>query len=196
MASLIVQDVIILASLIVQIVTLCYLIKYVRATVGIQRAAVEQTKASQDLAQWQHRQWELDNRKEEWRELISTLTRCFPKIGDMVAVAPNVFAAATPQWVARQQEARSALLEASAAITNRLFITDVLERESVWEDWREVEVALDRPVPAGGPQAPTLATSAAVTGIQQKCVALRRKLLRAAQADLGFAVGGVDRAHR
>ena len=49
MASLIVQDVIMLASLIVQIVTLCYLIRYVRATVGIQKAAVAQTQTGQDL---------------------------------------------------------------------------------------------------------------------------------------------------
>ena len=56
MTSLIVQDVIMLASLIVQIVTLCYLIKYVRATVGIQKAAVEQTKASQALVNVGHEQ--------------------------------------------------------------------------------------------------------------------------------------------
>jgi hypothetical protein len=38
-----------LAGLVVQVVALCYLVKYVRATVGIQKAAVAQTQASQDL---------------------------------------------------------------------------------------------------------------------------------------------------
>jgi hypothetical protein len=49
MGSPIAQSAILLGGLVVQIVTLCYLIKYVQATVGIQKAAVEQTKASQDL---------------------------------------------------------------------------------------------------------------------------------------------------
>ena len=49
MGSPIVQDFIMLGGLVVQIVTLCYLVKYVKATVGIQKAGAEQTKASQDL---------------------------------------------------------------------------------------------------------------------------------------------------
>jgi hypothetical protein len=44
-----VQSIVLLGGLVVQSVTLCYLIKYVRATVGIQKAAVAQTQASQDL---------------------------------------------------------------------------------------------------------------------------------------------------
>jgi hypothetical protein len=49
MGSPIAQNIIMLAGLVVQIVTLCYLIKYVRATIGIQKAAGAQTQASQDL---------------------------------------------------------------------------------------------------------------------------------------------------
>jgi hypothetical protein len=49
MGSPIVQNIVLLCGLVVQIVTLWYLIKYVRATVGIQNAAVAQTRASQDL---------------------------------------------------------------------------------------------------------------------------------------------------
>jgi len=152
MASLVVQDVIMLASLIVQIVTLCYLIKYVRATVGIQKAAVEQTKASQELARWQRRQWLLDNRKQEWSEVIGTLTKCFPRIELARAAAPNVFATATAQWVARQEDGRWALLEAWSVINSRLFITEVLEKENVKEGWKEIEVVSDRRA-AGGARA-------------------------------------------
>jgi hypothetical protein len=49
MGSSVVQDGVMLAGLVVQVVALCYLIKYVRATVGIQKAAAAQTQASQDL---------------------------------------------------------------------------------------------------------------------------------------------------
>jgi drug/metabolite transporter (DMT)-like permease len=31
------------------------------------------------LVRWQRKQWALDSRKEEWGELIGTLTKCFPK---------------------------------------------------------------------------------------------------------------------
>jgi hypothetical protein len=49
MGSPVVQNIVVLGGLVVQIATLCYLIKYVRATAGIQKAAVAQTQASQEL---------------------------------------------------------------------------------------------------------------------------------------------------
>jgi hypothetical protein len=49
MGSPIVETIVLLGGLVVQIVTLCYLIKYVRATVGIQKATVAQTQTGQDL---------------------------------------------------------------------------------------------------------------------------------------------------
>lgn len=49
MGSPIAENTVLLGGLVVQIMTLCYLIKYVRATVGIQEAAAAQTQASQDL---------------------------------------------------------------------------------------------------------------------------------------------------
>lgn len=49
MGTPVAQNLIVFGTLAIQIVTLCYLVKYVRATVGIQKAAMEQTKASQDL---------------------------------------------------------------------------------------------------------------------------------------------------
>jgi hypothetical protein len=113
----------------------------------------------------------------------------------MKAVAPHVFAAHTPQWVARQEEGRWALLDAWGVINNRLFITDVLERERVREDWKEIEVMTDRPVPANQSEPPAGASSAGPTDLQQKWVALHRKLVRLAQADLGIATGGSDTAH-
>jgi hypothetical protein len=43
------QNVIALLGLLLQVATLCFLIVYVRATIGIQKAAVAQTQASRDL---------------------------------------------------------------------------------------------------------------------------------------------------
>jgi hypothetical protein len=147
------------------------------------------------LVRWPRKQWALDRRKEEWGELIATLTKCFPKIEIVTAVAPHVFAAHTPQWAARQEGGRWALLEARGVINNRLFITDVLERERVREDWKEIELMTDRAVPANQGEPPAGASSAGLTDLQQKWVALHRKLVRLAQADLGIATGGSDAAH-
>jgi|SRR5208337_1848886 len=193
MGSPIAQNIVLLCGLVVQIVTLCFLIKYVRATVGIQKAAIAQAQASQDLAQWQRRQWELDSKEQEWRGLISTLTQCFHKIELAKAVAPNVFAQATRQWVVRQEEGRRALIEAWGVIEDRLSIRDMLERERVREDWREIEFMSGRAAPAKSGETPAVANPAGVTDLQQKWLALHRKLVRAAQADLGIAVGGASR---
>jgi hypothetical protein len=172
MASLIVQDVIMLASLIVQIVTLCYLIRYVRATVGIQRAAVQQTKASQDLAQWQRRHWELDSKKQEWRELIGTLTECFQK-KDLSRKGGR-----TPKALDFYEEGLLAEFAAERVITDRLFITQFVEAEHVLGDWRKI-------VDMGPNEADASA---------QRWKELYSKLVRAAKGDLGITVSAAAAA--
>ncbi len=217
------QNVILFLALVVNVVTLVFLIKYVRATKGIEEAANKQTEvsqgllraanvqgeasrelmaaanaqaaASEKLARWQPEQWRRDSRGQEWRELIGTLTQCFPKIELAKAVAPNAFVPATAQWNARQEEGRRALLEAWGVINDRLFIRDVLERERVREDWKEIESMSDRAAPVGPGEAPAIASPAGVTDLQQKWLVLHRKLVKAAQADLGIATGGSDTAH-
>jgi hypothetical protein len=146
---------------------------YVWFTRRIYQASVEQAKASQDLARSQRQQWELDSRKEEWRELIDTVTLCFNKI----ELAWR-FRSTADRWV----EAQSAALDAERVIEDRLFITEFVEREGVLKAWRE---AKDKAFSAGIVEHQES---------QQKLAALHQMLVRAAQADLGVAVRGLDTA--
>jgi hypothetical protein len=102
------QNVVLFLAFVVNVVTLVFLIKYVRATKGIQEAANKQTEVSQGLlraanvqseasgnlmaaataqaaaserlAGWQPEQWRRDSRGQEWREFIGTLTTSVSKI--------------------------------------------------------------------------------------------------------------------
>ena len=104
----VVQNVILFLAFAVNVVTLIFLVKYVRATKGIQDAANKKTgvsqgllgaalvqseasrdlmaaantqaAASERLARWQPEQWRRDSRGQEWRELIGTLTTSVSKI--------------------------------------------------------------------------------------------------------------------
>jgi hypothetical protein len=183
MGSAIVQNIILLGGLVVQIVTLLYLIKYVRATKGIEesankqtevsqgllKAANDQTEASQELmavanaqarsseimARWQPEQWRRDSRGQEWRELVGALTASVSKIE--AGPPPHPFAPRpggaplVDQLTEMMNEQFSihkefshwlndALLGAARVLSDRLFITDVLEREHIREEWREVEL--------------------------------------------------------
>jgi hypothetical protein len=212
MGSPIVQSIVLLGGFVVQIVTLCYLIKYVRATVGIQKAAVAQTQASQDLARWQPEQWRRDSRGQEWRELIGTLATSVLKIE--AGPPPHPFVPGTVAGAGgfdrrepigdivvggmstREAEAlrdershwlNEALFAAARVISDRLLITDVLEREHIREEWREIEV-----MSGDLPLYQQDATSAngehgAVTGFLEKWKQLRKKLVGLAQQDLGVA---------
>jgi len=183
MGSLITQNIVLLGGLIVQIVTLCYLIKYVRATQRIEKETVRQSETNRELAAWQRRQWELDSRKQEWRELIGTLTQCFQKIElEFANPTPNIFAQHTREWIADRSEAVSVRLKAAKVIDDRLFITDQLEKERVRECWTEIEaMSVSTPTQMGQPPP-------GITDLQRKWAALHMKLVRAAQADLGIAV--------
>ena len=168
---------------------------YVCFTRKIYQASDKQAKATQDLARSQRQQWELDSRKEEWRELIDTLTQCFHKVELAKASLPYPSVSAPPQWVVVPGEARRALLEAVGVISNRLFIKDVLEKERVREDWREIELMSEGSAPVSRDHTAGVAGSAGVTDLQQKWVTLHRKLVRAALTDLGVTVGGLDTVH-
>jgi hypothetical protein len=211
MGSPIVQSIILIGALVVQIVTLCYLIKYVRATIGIQKAAVAQTRASQDLARWQPEQWRRDSRGQEWRELIGTLTAAFSKI--QAGPPPHPFAPKTVgeptlgfaiERLGEQIREASALRDetshwlnealfaAARVISDRLFITDVLEREHIREEWREIEIMSgDLPLYHQDARA-TNGKSVTITAFQEKWTQLRQKLIGLAQQDLGVAVLAAD----
>jgi len=211
MGSRIMQNIVMLAALVVQIVTLCYLIKYVRATVGIQRAAMEQTEASQDLARWQPEQWRRDSRGQEWRELIGTLTTSVTKI--LAGPPPHPFVPKTVTdrrgfdrvemietmiggMSTREAEAlrdehshwlNEALFAGERVIADRLLITDVLEREHIREGWIEIEV-MSEDLPLYQENATsTDGEAATTTPFSEKWKELRNKLVGLAQQDLGVA---------
>ena len=196
-SSMLVQNVILAASLVVSVVTLVFLVKYVRATKGIEKAAIDQaettqelaksasdqTKVSQELiraankqaegsqaqaesgrelARWQREQWELDSRKQEWRELISTLTRCV----EMIRVGQR--SQNNAEWLQTVQAARG---NASTVITDRLFITTEITRDGLRDKWDEIA---KMPFPNG----------MASPDFQKKWHDLHKKLVELAQQDL------------
>jgi hypothetical protein len=228
------ENVILFLAFGVNVVTLVFLIKYVRATKGIQEAANKQTEVSQGLlgaalaqsdasrglmaaanaqaaaserlARWQPEQWRRDSRGQEWRELIGTLTTSVTKIE--AGPSPHPFAPRTAaagmagsaqQMMDRLMEAvalrsershwlNEALLAGERVISDRLLITDVLEREHIREEWREIEVMSgDLPLYQEDVTA-TNGRSPTITAFQQKWAQLRQRLVGLAQEDLGVAV--------
>jgi hypothetical protein len=206
MGSSTVQEAIMLGSLVVQIVTLCYLIKYVRATIGIQKAAVAQTQASERLARWQPEQWRRDSRGQEWRELLGTLTTSVSKI--LAGPPPHPFVPRRVGWrtgiglgeaimdQAREAEAshdershwlNEALFAGERVIADRLLITDVLEREHIREGWIEIEVMSEDLRLYQENATSTNGEAATITAFSGKWKQLRNKLVGLAQQDLGVA---------
>jgi hypothetical protein len=100
MGSPIVQSIALFGGLVVQIVTLCYLIKYVRATIGIQRAAVAQTRAGQDLVRAANDQAEVtrelveaaDEQSEGLSKPVVTVRCSVPIPDDMVLLSGHTTA--------------------------------------------------------------------------------------------------------
>ena len=83
------------------------------------------------LTMWlQRRQWQINNKKEEYRELISTLTRSFNVILDahtpMVAHGPE-----------EQRAAHEAEIRALVVIRDRLFINDEVRQINLLDRWRD-----------------------------------------------------------
>jgi hypothetical protein len=179
---------------------------YVCFTRRIYHASDRQAKASQDLARWQTEQWRRDSRGQEWRELIGTLTTSVLRIE--AGPPPHPFAPKTVgeptlgfaverldeqirEAAALRDECshwrNEALFAAARVICDRLFITDVLEREHIREEWREIEVMSgDLPLSHQDARA-TNGRSVTITGFQEKWTKLRQKLVRLAQQDLGVA---------
>jgi hypothetical protein len=206
------QNVILSLAFALNVVTLIFLIKYVRATKGIQEAANKQTAASERLARWQPEQWRRDSRGQEWRELIGTLTTSVLKIeagppphpfvprtvversaGVLFRLSEDIIGGMTAgEWKAFRDECsywrNEALFAAARVISDRLLIADALEREHIREEWREIELMSgDLPLYQENVTS-TDGESATVTAFQQKWAQLRRKLVELARQDLGVAV--------
>jgi len=76
----------------------------------------------------QRKQWLLDNKKQEYRELLSTLTRCFNEISEahmpMVAFSPE-----------DHRRHTAAVKESLAVIRDRIFIARDLEVMKLEDRW-------------------------------------------------------------
>lgn len=71
---------------------------------------------------WDSKKWERDNRKEECRELIKSITHA-------AALELNIGSGTS------QQEAYDAYLESLKTIHDRIFIAEDLEREKIMDSW-------------------------------------------------------------
>jgi hypothetical protein len=207
MGSAVAQNIILLGGLVVQVATLCYLIKYVRATKGIEEAANQQavvsrgllkaandqtranqdlmavanaqSKSSEELARWQPEKWRRDSRGQEWRELIGTLTKCAEEIESAKRMTQAQGAPFAALSKERAGRTRELLEAARVVLRDRLFIRDVVEREKIDNEWNEVQ-AYYRPLNTDFGNLPDF---------QQKWGQLHEKLLKAACEDLGMGGG-------
>ena len=92
------------------------------------------------LTMWiQKQHWVADNKKEEYRELISTLYESFMVIGDFYTII-----ARGPQ---EQRAEREAKMKAVTVIGTRIFIADDVKRLDLGHRWRkavrEIETSRD-----------------------------------------------------
>jgi hypothetical protein len=150
---------------------------YVCFTRRIYHASDKQATATRDLARWQRRQWELDGRKQEWRELIEVLVRCADQIDSAKRTAQvSTFGPFAKEGAERLQRSREA---ARAVLSNRLYIRNVVEREDLENLWREVEEYYK----------PANTNFGDLTGFQEKWKHLHETLVTAAKTDLGIDRG-------
>ncbi len=78
-------------------------------------------------------QWTLENKKAEWRELISILTRSARSLADNSPLAGQYVPHVTTAEIERRIS--EADVQARAAIQDRIFIAKRLETENILERW-------------------------------------------------------------
>lgn len=86
---------------------------------------------------WQRKQWELESKKAEYRELISCLSQSAHFI---LNNSPHLSRGAVFALKSGEQERQSdeAIDRGHAIIADRIFIADVMEREKVGDSWLAV----------------------------------------------------------
>jgi hypothetical protein len=77
---------------------------------------------------WQHRQWSLDNKKQEYRELLDGLFRATEEI---VKARPN----ASTGW---NEAVTSAAWSGTRLVKNRIFVARPLRNSGIPEDWEKI----------------------------------------------------------
>jgi hypothetical protein len=85
----------------------------------------------------QRKQWLADNRKQEYRELLSTLTHSMTVImtytGTMVAIGPH-----------EQKEFQKAYNEALRVLHDRIFVAEQIKRDKIEDRWTTAMAELKR----------------------------------------------------
>jgi hypothetical protein len=141
-------------------------------------------------ARTQQKGWEKNSKKEEWRELRSTLERCQQKIKSVKVAVPNLGDMSGEAY----DEVREAELEGARVIQDRLFILELLQNNKVKEDWDEIQKLAELPGPSPGmvydksnmPPAKTAQSTFSVTTFNARWVAMHSKLVNLARKDLGL----------
>jgi hypothetical protein len=115
---------------------------------------------------WQRKQWSLDNKKTEYRELISTLSRSVQRIIHNVPLPSYAgLAVVNPE---EEKEILLANVDARSVIHDRIFIHSRLQSENILERWR------------------LLATELKPAGVLEHWEQLHAILVKAAQDELGI----------
>src|SRR5438132_11908355 len=85
----------------------------------------------------QRTQWIADNKKEEYRELMSTLARSMT----MIMMYKGVGVAIGPQ---QQREFQDAYNEALRVLSDRIFIAEQIKKDKIYDRWTAAMAELHR----------------------------------------------------
>jgi hypothetical protein len=77
---------------------------------------------------WQHRQWALDNKKQEYRDLLDGL---FQASEEIIAARPNVSAGVNPQLL-------SAVWKGNRLVRGLIFVAQPIREAGIEEDWKTI----------------------------------------------------------
>jgi hypothetical protein len=119
--------------------------------------------------------WVTNSRKEEWRELISTLQRCQQTIREVKSKLPQ------GMTISAREPIREAQLEGARVILDRIFILESLKKNSVKEDWDRIQRMSDLASPL---VAAPLQSAFSLTDFDKEWSALHSKLADLARKDL------------
>lgn len=84
----------------------------------------------------QKKHWVADNKKEEYRELLSVMTKA-------KTLYSSVNAGLIEAGPERENALNSAMLNVNETINSRLFIAPIVERLAIQERWNEAAIAFD-----------------------------------------------------
>jgi hypothetical protein len=84
---------------------------------------------------WQRKQWVLDNKKQEYRELLTTLTRCHAAITRLTSLVETPMVIPDRNRSADYNSLLETHAEALNVIRDRIFIADNVKRMDILNRW-------------------------------------------------------------